>query len=376
MDNKSVGKKMMKYFKPFFNIYITPLRILTNKGVLFEKAVFRMLFEEFNKKSKFSWLRYSRIPHSRIPRNFFAENITPHKLDDVGIILQGPIRYEDDFTLETAKLYRYYYPKSVIVISTWKGVKDTFIKACNEINVFVKENEYPPFNGKYNINYQICSSFEGLKFLESHNCKFALKSRTDQRFINDNFLVYFRNLQKIFPVNNIKMAKNKLKDRIIIPGPSVKKFPFYIGDMYAFGTIDDLKFLYGSDYFLDKNALDFANLEALKKYEHKECADDYKDVTLIYRDVFATTFSSEHYLGYCLYSNIIGEADVEKDDLLDLYWSFLKNYCVVADREMLGWFWPKYDYESTVIFNKYEAGGLDFSSWLDIYLNYKPKNKL
>lgn len=370
MLKKAAGKKMMKYFKPFFNMYVAPLMMLANKDLLFEKAVLRILFEEFNRKSKFSWLRYNRIP-----RNFFAENITPHNLNDVGIILQGPIRYEDDFTLETVKLYRYYYPQSVIVISTWEGVKKPFIKACNEINVFVKENKYPDFNGKYNINYQICSSYEGLKFLENKKCRFALKSRTDQRFINDNFLIYFLNLQKNFPVNNIKTAKKKLKNRIIIQGPSVKKFPFYIGDMYTFGTIDDLKFLYGSDYFLDKNALDFANLENLRKYEHKECADGYKDVTLIYKEAFIKTFSAESYLGYNLYSKVVGKADIEKDDLLDLYWSFLKNYCVVADREMLGWFWPKYDYESTVIFNKYEAGDLDFSSWLDIYLNYQPKNK-
>src|SRR3990167_11502815 len=36
------------------------------------------------------------------------------------IIIQGPIRREDNFTLETVKLYRKHSPAATVILSTWE----------------------------------------------------------------------------------------------------------------------------------------------------------------------------------------------------------------------------------------------------------------
>ncbi len=46
----------------------------------------------------------------------------PHiSLEDTAIVMQGPIMYDDDFTMETLYRYRAIYPDTLIILSTWEG---------------------------------------------------------------------------------------------------------------------------------------------------------------------------------------------------------------------------------------------------------------
>ena len=49
------------------------------------------------------------------------DEIRSISLNDIGIVMQGPIYEEGNFTLETCKFYRSLYPNIPIVVSTWRG---------------------------------------------------------------------------------------------------------------------------------------------------------------------------------------------------------------------------------------------------------------
>ena len=54
-------------------------------------------------------------------------------VEDVGIVIQGGLVYENDYTIYTAKLYRQWYPKIPIIISTWKNeANEDFLNFCKE----------------------------------------------------------------------------------------------------------------------------------------------------------------------------------------------------------------------------------------------------
>ena len=103
---------------------------------------------------------------------FFKRQYT---FDDTAIVLQGPIEYTNNYTEETFKLYRLIYPNVPIVISTWKGgATDNFRKECEENSVILLENEIPTPRGIANINLQLKSSLQGVKFIRDNtNAKFV-----------------------------------------------------------------------------------------------------------------------------------------------------------------------------------------------------------
>ncbi|MBR3050746.1 MAG: hypothetical protein IKG61_04770 [Selenomonadaceae bacterium] len=136
-----------------------------------------------------------------------------HTLDDTAIVIQGPIAYNNDYTVETFKLYRSIYPNAPIVVSTWKGeATSSFRRVCRENLIVLLENEMPEDRGFGNVNLQLESSLQGVKFIRQNtSAKFVLKTRTDQRINYFDFLVYFKNLRKTFPPKG-----DRLRERIIL----------------------------------------------------------------------------------------------------------------------------------------------------------------
>lgn len=42
-----------------------------------------------------------------------------YMVDNLAIVMQGPIRKEDNFTYNTVKYYRDIYPNAKVIVSTW-----------------------------------------------------------------------------------------------------------------------------------------------------------------------------------------------------------------------------------------------------------------
>lgn len=308
-----------------------------------------------------------RIMVNHVCRHYFPQ----FKISDVAIVMQGQIKYEDDFTLETLYRYRRIYPDTPLIVSTWRGeVKDLFRWRAEAIGVDILENEYPRESSRYHLNYQLHSSREGIKHAQvKYRVRYGLKCRTDQRFYMLDFLQYFNNEIRLFPIKNV----SKTEERIIFNGvnSSMLSYPFRISDFWAYGTVNDLIKLYSAPYPEDKGGdahkkmwddmpLENANvIDEMTKRERLSRAYEHENL-----------FDSESYIIRSYYENhILGRKLLpDEDDLFIHYWDFLKNYTIIEDPEILHMYWPKYNSAKYVFDSSTYEGALTHSTWLNLVM--------
>jgi len=153
------------------------------------------------------------------------------------IVMQGPIKKEDNFTYETLKLYRKHYPNAILVLSTWETEDIDIINAIKKLGVDVVLNKIPEFRGQYNINLQIFSSGNGMKRAKELGAKYAMKTRADNRFYACNVDTFLLNLMSQYPV----VSGLDQKERIIGISFDTLVYRMYgITDFLLFGHIDDM----------------------------------------------------------------------------------------------------------------------------------------
>ena len=153
---------------------------------------------------------------------------------DTAIIIQGPIVRERDFTLETVKTYIKIFPGAHIILSTWSNED---VGNFKDLDIELLLNEKPKHPGISNINYQIVSTLNGIIAAKKLGVAYILKTRTDQRIYNEKTITYFKDLLKIFPIENTK----KPKGRIIATDMNTFKYrPYSISDMTLFGFFEDI----------------------------------------------------------------------------------------------------------------------------------------
>jgi len=296
-----------------------------------------------------------------------------HAFDDTAIVIQGPIAYDDNYTVETFKLYRSIYPNVPIVVSTWKDeATNAFRKECKENSIVLLENEQPkPIPG--NMNLQLVSSLQGVKYVkENTSAKFVLKTRTDQRINYFSFLVYFKNLLETFPPKG-----DKLHERIIFLGSFiVKSFHFHPHDFISFGHVEDIFKLY--DITLDDK------LDKINYYiKHRKIIDsvpyppnfDYDSVTeqseklRRLNKVKSRIYLPEICLTRTFYEKYI--APVDENKIYEESWKFTSDYLILIDFDTIHLDWPKYENMRYKSESKYGVYNNAFERWLDMYRNFK-----
>ena len=301
-----------------------------------------------------------------------------YTFDDTAIVIQGPLVYENNYTAETFKLYRSIYPNVPIIVSTWKDeATDDFRRECKENSIVLLENEPPKDRGYANLNLQLKSSLEGVKYVkESITAKFVLKTRSDQRINLFEFLAHFKNLLKTFPPKD-----DKLRERIILLGSeTTKKFPFNFHDFLAFGHIEDISKLYdipfhgkiGKLSYFDRHRTrvnKIGNLLADSKPPF-----DYNVVTEQSHKLFKLNramnriYWPEVYITRTFYEKYIAPIDTSK--LFETSWKFTVDYLILIDFETVLLDWFKYEYVRYIPKFAFE-GSYAFSRWLDMYQNFK-----
>lgn len=192
-----------------------------------------------------------------------------YNFDDTAIVIQGPIAYDNNYTVENFKLYRSIYPNVPIIVSTWQGeATNDFRKECRDNLIVLLENEPPKERGAFNVNMQLKSSLQGVKFVrENTSAKFVLKTRTDQRINRFDFLVHFKNLLATFPPKD-----DKLNQRIIfLSYPQLNQFPFYYQDFLSFGHVEDISKLYSIPFHSEPGEMSYtsAHYERMRKFVNK-----------------------------------------------------------------------------------------------------------
>lgn len=159
-------------------------------------------------------------------------------INQCGIVMQGQIILEDDFTFQTLQLYRKHYPSIPILLSTWESEDPSQVKRIRDLGVEVMLNSAPAKPGRQNINLQIVSSSNGINHLKQKNVKYILKTRSDQRLYDPTSLGFLlRNCLAFSLRSDITNQTHRLI------GVSLNTFvfrPYGLSDMLMFGAAQDM----------------------------------------------------------------------------------------------------------------------------------------
>ena len=115
-------------------------------------------------------LRYQNVKYQMWDSRWYSK--PTHDFDDTAIVIQGPLAYDNNYTVETFKLYRSIYPNVPIVVSTWKNeATKAFREECEKNSIVLLESELPSSSDFYNMNKQLVSAgyFVGADLLGCSN---------------------------------------------------------------------------------------------------------------------------------------------------------------------------------------------------------------
>lgn len=322
------------------------------------RIIYRILGFKISKKSTKNYKKCS-IKNSKVPliidgdfynlKNFpikaknYQLQSDAYTIPSLCIVIQGPIVKENDFTLETCKIYKKIFNNSeTIILSTWDTEDKKYLKNFEAIGVKVLLSKAPDFAGRANLNYQILSTMKGLEEGEKLGCEYAIKTRTDQRFYSTNLSRDLFNLLKIYPPS----PNYNMHSRLVALSFNSFKYRYYgISDMFLFGNTQDMLKYWNSP--LDT-----------KKYE------EYK--TIKQKDLWQQ-YCSETYIA----SHFLKNIGVTPEFTLKHTWKIYKDLFIFIDKEILDMYWPKYTNLDSRwrLFRPNMLEEMRHSDWLNLYLN-------
>lgn len=180
------------------------------------------------------------ITYHKRPKHFDQIGTWPEpdcRTDGCAIVMQGPIAKEDDFTLDTLRLYRRNMPEAELILSTWKDEDPETLARVADLGVTVLRNDKPTFSGMSNMNMQIVTAGAGIRHAADKGAQWVMKTRTDQRLYEPNLLSFLIGVARSFPVT----ASGKQRQRIIGLGQGSLKFvPYHVTDQTLFGDAQDM----------------------------------------------------------------------------------------------------------------------------------------
>ena len=263
--------------------------------------------------------------------------------EKVSIILQGPLRQDYDFTLETVKLYKKIYPACQIIVSTWETESQEYIKEIKDAGAVIIQSKDPGSSYR-NINRQRISTLAGIDYAIESGAKYILKSRPDQRIYGEKAITYLINMHKIFPLDFDVQAAGRL---VSFNSGSVSNWCYCISDMFIFGFAEDVK-----RYFSCPNE---------ERGEEERKLENGEDGIAFSKRRPGDIYFGSHYiesLGYELKWTI-------EDSLY-----FFRQLFVIIDAESVDWFWHKYtDREYRLRrYNDIRVKEFGFKDWFNNYL--------
>lgn len=249
----------------------------------------------------------------------------------LAIIIQGLPEYRDDFTLETVRLYKAIFPGAHIIISTWDTVDDEILSEYikEECHIVISKS----FNecGFGNVNYQICTTFNGLLKAKELGATFSLKCRSDLRIYKEFAFEYLKSLLELIPIDDHQLGTN---GRIITlsAGQGQMFYPNWLQDYLYFGYTDDLIDLFDIPY---SNRHIHSSGNYLKKEYHPCTAED------MCREEVPEVYITKRFL----------EKHIQVKDSVEAWWQLLGRYFIILGDDDLNSFWNKYDHFSLNIRN-------------------------
>ena len=167
-------------------------------------------------------------------------------MKNVTILLQGKILQETiDFYVEN-------YPTANVVISTWIGSELDFSKLPQTYNVVL--SKLPKEGGHQNMNYQILSTINGLRFVETD---YVIKIRGDE---------YYSNMEYI--TNEVVMNPKKIHCSPVF-FRHWDYMAYHISDHIIAGTTNNIKLMFEKTKFYTENNLVY-HIKEGEKFEFWE----------------------------------------------------------------------------------------------------------
>ena len=279
-----------------------------------------------------------------------ANRIEP---DLFAIVMQGPIQKENQFTIETIKLYNQTFNGAQIILSTWEDENSKIIDEAISLGAEIILNKKPTIFGPFNINLQLVSSQNGIQLANDHGVKYIMKTRTDQRFYRHDIFNYFTNLLEAFP---LKECKHQFERLITMSFGTCKYRKYGITDFMMFGDSRDMLSYWGVDLYE----------EGIKPIVES-------DSTSIPPVMGGVPIASEIYLAV----KYLVHLGIKPDWTITQYWDYLRNYFCVVDGMALDVCWDKYfklkEYRYTRDYSDTNPRAMEFADWLQLY-NQKDVN--
>lgn len=281
--------------------------------------------------------------------------------EKIAIVLQGPIRKEDNYTLRTVEYYKELYPNLIIVVSTWENEDPLILERIRACGCEVVTSSMPAYRGNLNINYQLVNSLVGIKKAKELGAVYVAKTRTDQCIEKPHIFEYMVNLLKQFPTANPKCQNQRLITLSMNYGNMF--YPYFMSDFLYFGTVNDVLKVFSIP--LDKREkFTMPPKSSRRDYSEKMYAPE--------------VYIMKHYLMSIGYRG---------DDTLEDYWRAVKESLICVDIKTLDLNWPKYkgkyslhsfygDYFWDDTPDKMRTVNFDFVNWFNLYsgsLVYRPE---
>jgi hypothetical protein len=230
------------------------------------------------------------------------------------VMLQGPLRHDDDFTVETVRHYRRSMPASRIIVSTWDDEDAQAIQRLRIAGARVVLARRPANRGPMNVNLQICGTQAGLAAVREEGHELVLKTRTDARIYSYHALDFLAGLMQAFPLHpsakqSARIVTLDFATRLLIPN--------HPSDMLMFGRLDDLERYWDAPHSDHPERQRTSNLGTLWTEQTPEL------------------YLCESYL------RRIGRPC---ERTIASWWQTLAELFVVVDRTSIDYFWPKYEY--------------------------------
>lgn len=281
---------------------------------------------------------------------------------DLSIVIQGPLKREENFTLETIRIYKLLFPESRIIVSTWQTEDSQIVKEIEKEGAVVVLSETPVIKGIGNINMQKDSTLAGLKKAQELGCIYSIKTRTDQRIYKTDMFSYFKSLQSTFPVEDILNIRQK--GRIVFCQgifPNSMLIPYHICDFFFFGYTYDLISYFDCEY--SQVEICMAQYSEQVKKEQLSIGNYFGKIAP--ETIFPVNYLKRHGV-------IVDHNDLKK------YWQFVTSYMVPVSFDDLNLVWYKYlklynesntknDFRNTssIHYNSYNQNW-SFANWLSV----------
>lgn len=283
--------------------------------------------------------------HYRPKRAGEVMNFMPESMPKVGIVIQGPLRKEDDFTVETVKLYKNFYPDSPIIVSTW----DTESEADLEHIQSLCELCVSHFD-KNEGNFQRTTSLTGIVKAQELGCEYVLKTRADQRVYAPRLLSFMVKMIADFPIR-IKCAAI---GRLICNGSGVFSDRLYnMSDQFVFGHSEDMYRFFACP--IDERKTVDTNIPYIDHRQHEIAVSKLR-----IGEMWFTTHYLES-LGFNL-KWTHEDSDFYRNELF-----------IVIDNAMMDFYWPKYSDEEYRWREYYERDSYHPVSFADWYVEQTKK---